>query len=244
MALSWNQWVFLFLFTCTFAVNTAHAQASALASGSEKSAWITAANQQEANEIALSKCNDISPKKDCKLDTTRFIAEAKAGLRQGWARSSKSMADAKKIALDSCGRQDCKIIIEITKPGFYVLVESKTNEKVKNESSLLFLSYGDGDMNNVTNVAKQKCSDRTGKECEIAWAGAISGNHVLKSSARPEAAVSEKSCRPQTASIKCSSQCQNGNCIVSYENGCKIPVQIQPTFDAFSNQWKYPTPSC
>ena len=244
MALSWNKWVFLFLLSCTFAANTARAEASAHAIGNGNFAWATEPDQQKANEVALSGCNNLNPKKDCKLDTTRFIAEAKAGVRQGWARSSKSMADAQKIALDSCGYQDCKITTGITAPGFYVLVESKINEDAKNESSFLYLSYGDSDMNNVTKVAKRKCSDLTGKECEIAWSGAISGNQVTKSSAKPQASVSEKSCRPQTASIKCSSQCQNGSCIVNYENGCKIRVQVQPTFDAFNNQWKYPSPSC
>ena len=243
MALSWNKWIFLFLLTCTLAANTARAEASAYAFGNEKSTWATAANQQKANEIALSACNKLNPKKDCELDTTRFIAEAttKVALRQGWGRSSKSMADARKRALDSCAHQDCEIATEITKPGFYSLVKATTD---KDGNSGFFFAYEHVDSNVSHRVAMQMCKEAAGRECEFVMVGAISGNQVVKSSVRPLAAASEKSCRPQTASIKCSSQCQNGSCIVSYENGCRIRVQVQPTFDAFNNQWKYPSPSC
>ena len=51
-------------------------------------------------------------------------------------------------------------------------------------------------------------------------------------------------CRPQGNTIRCTSQCSNGNCIVTYENGCKIRVQVQPRFNPFNNQWDYPAPSC
>lgn len=52
------------------------------------------------------------------------------------------------------------------------------------------------------------------------------------------------SCRPNTPTIRCSSSCTNGNCVVSYENGCKMRVQINPKFNPFNNQWEYPSPSC
>ncbi len=51
-------------------------------------------------------------------------------------------------------------------------------------------------------------------------------------------------CRPRTASVRCTSSCNNGNCVVTYENGCKLRVQVSPTLDPFSNQWTYPSPSC
>lgn len=51
-------------------------------------------------------------------------------------------------------------------------------------------------------------------------------------------------CRPRTREISCRSNCINGNCVVEYENGCKMNVQVAPRFDPFTNQWTYPAPSC
>ncbi len=51
-------------------------------------------------------------------------------------------------------------------------------------------------------------------------------------------------CRPKGATLRCTSQCSNGNCVVTYENGCKIRVQVQPRFDSFNNRWDYPAPGC
>jgi hypothetical protein len=51
-------------------------------------------------------------------------------------------------------------------------------------------------------------------------------------------------CRPRTNTLQCSSSCNNGSCLVKYENGCQIRVQVQPRFNSFNNQWEYPAPSC
>jgi len=51
-------------------------------------------------------------------------------------------------------------------------------------------------------------------------------------------------CRPTGPSIRCQSRCTNGNCIVTYENGCEIRVQVQPKFNPFNSQWEYPSPGC
>lgn len=62
---------------------------------------------------------------------------------------------------------------------------------------------------------------------------------------RPEeTAASGDNCRPRTLEIRCQSNCFNGDCVVEYENGCKIRVQVPPRFDPFTNQWTYPSPSC
>lgn len=55
---------------------------------------------------------------------------------------------------------------------------------------------------------------------------------------------SNGNCRPKTNTIRCQSSCTNGDCIVTYENGCKIRVQVNPKFDSFQNRWTYPSPSC
>lgn len=57
-------------------------------------------------------------------------------------------------------------------------------------------------------------------------------------------ASSSGNCIPNTPVRRCSSQCTNGNCLVTYENGCKVRVQVSPRFDPFSNQWQYPSPGC
>lgn len=51
-------------------------------------------------------------------------------------------------------------------------------------------------------------------------------------------------CRPRSNSLRCSSSCSNGDCIVTYENGCKMRVQVQPRFNGFTNVWEYPAPNC
>lgn len=56
--------------------------------------------------------------------------------------------------------------------------------------------------------------------------------------------ISSTDCRPRTNYLRCSSTCNNGSCIVSYENGCKMRVQVNAKYDAFRNQWDYPAPSC
>jgi hypothetical protein len=51
-------------------------------------------------------------------------------------------------------------------------------------------------------------------------------------------------CRPRTSQLTCQSQCYNGDCEVTYQNGCKVRVQVNPKFDPFTSQWTYPSPSC
>jgi hypothetical protein len=58
------------------------------------------------------------------------------------------------------------------------------------------------------------------------------------------ATPASESCRPRTSNVTCQSQCVNGNCTVTYSNGCKMRVQLQPHFNPFNNQWEYPAPSC
>lgn len=87
--------------------------------------------------------------------------------------------------------------------------------------------------------ALQGCADKTSTEhvCEIKYEGI---NGVV----RDEPRAQQQNCRPRTREIRCRSNCVNGDCIVEYENGCKIRVQVPARFDPFSNQWTYPAPSC
>jgi len=61
---------------------------------------------------------------------------------------------------------------------------------------------------------------------------------------KPVPVANNGNCRPRTNQLSCSSQCYNGDCVVTYENGCKVRVQVSPKFDPFTSQWTYPSPSC
>lgn len=223
--------------------NTARAEASAIAFGSEDGwGWATRNNQQEANSAALKFCNEYNQKKDCALKATKAVVRAEGGGgRTGYARSYISLADAKKVAIKSCGNASCKVTFEMTKPGFYSLAKSETDENGKVN---FHLTYKFDDSDEVDKQAKQRCESAAGRKCSIIMSGAIPGIYKLRSAPSPSPVSSEKNCRPNTPTVRCSSQCANGNCIVSYENGCKIRVQVQPRFDSFNNQWTYPSPSC
>jgi hypothetical protein len=51
-------------------------------------------------------------------------------------------------------------------------------------------------------------------------------------------------CRPRTSNLVCQSTCSNGDCLVTYQNGCKVRVRVNPKFDPMTNNWTYPAPSC
>lgn len=72
------------------------------------------------------------------------------------------------------------------------------------------------------------------------WSDA-KGFAVKPSTRKPQAAAD---CRPRTNHLQCTSSCKNGSCMVTYENGCKVPVQVQPQFNPMTNAWDYPAPSC
>lgn len=57
-------------------------------------------------------------------------------------------------------------------------------------------------------------------------------------------APNSANCIPNTAVRRCTSQCTNGNCLVTYSNGCKVQVRVSPSFNSFNNQWEYPSPNC
>jgi len=57
-------------------------------------------------------------------------------------------------------------------------------------------------------------------------------------------ALGSGDCRPRTSQRECSSSCKNGSCVVTYQNGCQVRVQVQPQFNALTNLWDYPPPCC
>lgn len=57
-------------------------------------------------------------------------------------------------------------------------------------------------------------------------------------------ATSETNCIPTTRVRSCTSQCFNGDCVVTYSNGCQVRVQVSPQYNSSSSKWEYPYPDC
>lgn len=143
-------------------------------------------------------------------------------------------------ALKSCGEPDCKVNLQVTKPGFFAV--AKPDESGNN----FYLTIRYSDLDKAIADAIEGCIKLNGGDCRLDSSGAIPGIYKTEGtpSARLSPAVSDRNCRPKTPTLRCSSQCTNGDCTVTYENGCKMRVQVQPQFDSFTNQWTYPAPSC
>ncbi|GAA4021687.1 DUF4189 domain-containing protein [Actimicrobium antarcticum] len=164
--------ILLFVFIALPGV--ARASASSIAYGSDDSwAWATRATQREANQLALQKCNETTPKKDCALDRTKAIVRADGGGSIGLARSAVSLADARKSALANCGNTSCKVLYEITKSGFYSLAQS---EKDKEEGQNYYLMYAVSNSDEADKEAIERCTNLTAQKCKVIWSGAIAGH--------------------------------------------------------------------
>lgn len=227
------------------ASNHAWAEASAIAygnGGSEAYGWATRATQQEANKLALETCNKNEPK-GCVLDSTKAVVRAEGGGKVGFGKSSVSLADGRKNALQACGNKKCKVVFELTEPGFYSLSKPEAD---KQGNQNLYLAHEGDDSDEQDKAANKGCEKLTGQKCRIVWSGAIAGTYKIASALTPSRSTpaSDGNCRPNTPTLRCASTCSNGNCIVTYENGCKMRVQVRPNFDSFTNQWVYPSPSC
>lgn len=100
-----------------------------------------------------------------------------------------------------------------------------------------------------SNADRQQAIDDAYAECSkqgecFDTAAKVDFDEVEQQSRPATTAAAGDNCRPRTREVRCRSNCVNGNCVVEYENGCKIRVQVSPRFDPFTNQWTYPSPSC
>lgn len=201
-------------------------------------AWATRTTQIIANKVALEICNEKTSNRDCELLHTKAVVRAEGTSRLGIGISAISLEAATKIALENCGEADCKVVYKLTEPGFYAVFKTTGN---------FFIQHQDRNLDDVVQSGKEFCEKKNiNKKCELFSSGVIPGSVVTKNSAASKAKskVPEKNCRPRTASVNCSSKCYNGDCMVTYNNGCQMRVQVSPMFDPFSNQWKYPPPRC
>ena len=147
--------------------------------------------------------------------------------------SSKKRAESQ--AIKNCNKHKatgtkCKVVGSFDQLGYAVVAQSTSRVEFNIADSL-----EDAKRNALDNCSKHTS---TGDLCKIKWTGI---NGVLRN--QPQA-TNAHDCRPRTPEVRCRSNCVNGNCVVEYENGCKIRVQVSPRFDSLSNQWTYPSPSC
>jgi hypothetical protein len=219
------------------------ATVGALATGSGNSiGWASDKTQAAANSTALKFCNQNNPRKDCKLVSVKAVVRAESDKRIAYATDRNSVAQAKKEAVALCGEKSCKPNLIITDPGFFSLAKS---QQLADGGAVFHLAYAFDDSDAADRKAIARCKEESGAECTVTSYGVIPGR-IDKPAAKPALArnPAENSCRPNTPTIRCSSQCTNGDCTVTYENGCRMRVQVQPRFDGFTNQWTYPAPSC
>jgi len=182
---------------------------------------------EKAEEASLKGCNEINGiDNGCKVsyrtNERSWFVFAENHESCGFGRSTVSKQDAIDTALEYCRKNNseaatCKVtqVYENEGPTPAPASVAKWQKSIEPE--------------------KEKMLNKLKKELAI-----------KEASSRPQRqrVSSDGSCRPRTQTIRCRSNCYNGDCVIEYENGCKVRVQVQPKFDSFQNQWTYPSPSC
>ena len=203
--------------------------------------WAVKSTRKAAELAALQACRSANPPEKCELLYTVAVSRAEGARNMGLSGSLLNKAEAERLALKNCDAPDCRIVWTKTAPGFFAKFHALQNGEVVNS----YIQYGGWDGTSVQEEGKRNCESANNLPCEFVTLGVIKGVIGGKEQvAQSKPQISEKSCRPNTPTIRCSSQCTNGNCVITYENGCKMRVQVQPKFDPFNNQWTYPAPSC
>lgn len=199
-------------------------------------AWATDYTQEKASKSALERCekaNHIG----CHILFASGYVEARGASKTGMYVGDFSINKLKMKAIEICGDDDCDIFQVITNPGFFsVAMNSSGND--------WYLQYGGENLDSVMAEAVKRCKERYDSECELISIGAIKGDLFPLSKNTVNKPKEAENCRPSTSAIKCSSSCVNGDCVVTYENGCQLRVQVRAEYDPLSNAWTYPAPSC
>jgi hypothetical protein len=154
-------------------------------------------------------------------------------------------SDADKEAIKGCQKQakennignisnKCTIFNKPKEPGYGA---------VSCGESACGWSYSYGNKQDAVDSAYRSCS-KASKNCNsndiFNWED-FSGFKAKKVKSNT---VSGGNCRPNSTHLTCTSSCTNGNCIVTYPNGCKIRIQVQSKYNPFTNQWEFPAPPC
>lgn len=157
-----------------------------------------------------------------------------------WGASVRATkTEAIKVALAQCNNgkgknEKCVTKMNFSEPGFYAIAQSPT---------YLYIARGNPTVEVARKSALNGCSVETPKDetCEIKWESHVAGTKPKAKAASP---TTGGNCRPRDNAQQCQTSCQNGNCVVTYPNGCKIRVQVAPKYDPFSNRWNHPAPAC
>lgn len=220
------------------AANAEHAAVAYVENG-PWGGWSVKNTKKDAEASALNGCREANPGKKCSVQYVVAVSRAEGEGRLGFSTSTKSRVDAEKTALGHCAAADCKTIWTKSQPGFYAVYSPMKN----GEATEYYLQHGADTGRWAMEEGKRNCEKVHGVACELSAFGAIKGNFTVAKAAQPsKPQASGPSCRPKTSHIRCSSQCFNGDCTVTYENGCKMRVQVRPQFNG--STWVYPAPSC
>lgn len=207
--------------------------------------WSHKETRQQSESAALQECAQGATKKNCKIITHKAFAFAKGSSYESFYTSEKGLDDAKRVALSQCraNSSDCKIIQLSKEPGF-LSVASPSNTASRHG---FYYAYGEMDLRDAKLHALRACEEATSEQCKTVLVAAIQGENLIFSKAAntdSKNQITETSCRPQSTSITCTSQCVNGDCVITYENGCKKRIRVSPTFDPTTNSWRHPAPQC
>jgi hypothetical protein len=170
-------------------------------------------------------------------------AQTKEGVQYYWNTDQPSRRTAEKSAMNSCSAKSkqnrhtskCKVVQSGTGPSYIAFFHTLDGRN--------FGVSSHEDRQQAIDDAHAACSKKgacpnTAEKVDFDE-GELPANPFASSRT-----AADGDCRPRTPVIRCRSNCYNGNCIVEYENGCKIQVQVSPRFDPFSSRWTYPSPSC
>lgn len=228
----------VFLLLGSAATQAEHAAVAYVENGSW-GGWSVKSTKKDAEAAALNACREANPGKKCSIQYAYGISRAESETRVGFSTSTKSKSDAEKQALENCNDPGCKTVWTKSTPGFYAVLSPMKN----GEATEYYLQHGANTGKWALEEGKRNCEKSHGETCEVQAFGAIKGNFTVAKATQPsKPQASAPSCRPNTSHIRCSSQCFNGDCTVTYENGCEMRVQVRPQFNGTS--WVYPPPSC
>lgn len=167
-------------------------------------------------------------------------AQTATGVAYYWStnQSSKKAAEHKamKTCVDNAKKEKhegkCQVLLSAVGPKYIAFFHAK-NGSVGVASS--------ADRQQALSTAYAQCA-KEGECPDTAARVDFDEGEQQAQPAKPASAGGD--CRPRTKEIRCRWDCSNGDCVVAYENGCMIRVQVSPRYDPFANQWTYPSPSC
>jgi hypothetical protein len=166
-----------------------------------------------------------------------FAVAADDELNWGVKRHANSKATAIKGALGVCkevATAPCKIVVAESLAGFLILASSPS-----------YLHYAlNEDEDEARRIALGKCAKKTpvSQTCKVVlseYNGTSPKANKVASTVQPSG-----NCRPRTATVRCQSRCTNGDCVVTYENGCKLRMQVGSHYNVLENRWEYDSPNC